>query len=88
MSSRTSCRSAAAIVCSSRWSSAQIARDAERVVDELLARSAGLPGVSALGGLECAPEQVLVDVRVVRLDLGDQLFDEVFAMPLRVEDSS
>ena len=62
-------------------------RDAERVVDELLARAARLPRVRALGELERAAEQLLVDVRVVRLDLGDQLLDEVFAMPFRVEDS-
>ena len=49
--------------------------DTERVVDELLARPAGLPGMRALGELERATEQLLVDVRVVRLDLGDQLLD-------------
>jgi hypothetical protein len=43
--------------------------------------------VRALGGLESAPEEVLVDVGVVRLDFGDQLLDEVFAMPLRVENT-
>ena len=48
---------------------------------------AGLSGVRALGELECPPEKLLVDVRVVRLDLGDQLLDEVFAMPFRVEDT-
>ena len=63
------------------------ARDAERVVDELLAGAARLPLVRALGDLERAPEEVLVDVRVVRLDLGDQLLDEVFVMPLGVEDA-
>ena len=31
--------------------------------------------------------ELLVDVRVVRLDLGDQLLDEVFAMPSLVENS-
>ena len=62
-------------------------RDAERVVDELLARAARLAGVRALGDLERAAEQLLVDVRVVRLDLGDQLLDQVFAMPFRVEDT-
>ena len=62
-------------------------RDTERMVDELLAGAARLAGVRALGELERAAEQLLVDVRVVRLDLGDQLLDEVFAMPLRVEDT-
>ena len=59
----------------------------ERVMDELLARPAGLPGMCALGELECATEKLLVDVRVVRLDLGNQLLDEVFAMPFFVEDT-
>ena len=63
------------------------ARDAERVMDELLAGAACLARVRALGELERPPEQLLVDVRVVRLDLGDQLLDEVFVMPLRVEDT-
>ena len=63
------------------------ARDAERVVDELLARAARLACVRALGELERPPQELLVDVRVVRLDLGDQLLDQVFAMPLGVEDT-
>ena len=63
------------------------ARDTERMVDELLAGSARLTRVRALGELERPAEQLLVDVRVVRLDLGDQLLDQVFAMPLRVEDT-
>ena len=63
------------------------ARDAERVMDELLARTARLARVCALCVLERAAEKLLVDVRVVRLDLGDELLDEVFAMPSRVEDS-
>ena len=87
MSSTTSCRSAAAIVCSSRRSSAQIAGDAEGVVDELLAGSPRLARVRALGELERAPEQVLVDLRVVRLDLGYQLLDEVFVVPFCVENA-
>ena len=63
------------------------ARDAERMVDELLARSPRLAGVRTLRELERPPEELLVDVRVVRLDLGDQLLDQVFAMPLGVEDT-
>ena len=62
-------------------------RDAERMVDELLARTARLARVGALRVLEGPAQELLVDVRVVRLDLGDQLLDEVFAMPSRVEDS-
>ena len=63
------------------------ARDAERMVDELLAGSPCLARVRTLGELERPAEELLVDVRVVRLDLGDQLLDQVFAMPLRVEDT-
>ena len=63
------------------------ARDAERMVDELLSRAARLPGVRTLRELERPSQQLLVDVRVVRLDLGDQLLDQVFAMPLGVEDT-
>ena len=45
------------------------------------------PVVRALRELERATQKLLVDVRVVRLDLGDQLLDEVFAMPFCVEDT-
>ena len=62
-------------------------RDAEWVVDELLARTPGLAGVCPLCELERAPQELLVDVRVVGLDLGDQLLDQVFAMPFCVEDT-
>jgi len=60
-------------------------RDAERMVDELLARPACLARVRPLRVLERPTQKLLVDVRVVRLDLGDQLLDEVFAMPSLVE---
>ena len=63
------------------------ARDAQWMVDELLSRAARLPGVRTLGELESPSEQLLVDVRVVGLDLGNQLLDQVFAMPLGVEDT-
>ena len=56
VSSTTSWRSAAAIVCSSRWSSAQMLRDAARMVDELLAGAARLAAVAALGELERTPD--------------------------------
>ncbi len=65
VSSTTSWSSAAAIVCSSRCSSAQDLRDAERVVDELLA---GAPLLS-LVVLRCEGErrcdELGVDVRLV-----------------------
>src|SRR5262249_21710653 len=63
------------------------ARDAERMMDELLSGPPRLPLVSALGELEGAAQELLVDVGVVRLDLGDELLDQVFAMPLGVEDT-
>ena len=50
--------------------------DAERVVDEVLARAALLALVRARGEVEGAAEQLAVDVRVVALDLRDQLVDE------------
>ena len=56
-------------------------RDAPRVEDELLPRLAYLPGVGARGEVEGVREQRPVDVDLVRLDLGDQLLDEVL-MPL------
>jgi hypothetical protein len=62
-------------------------RDAEGVVDELLARAPHLALVRALGDGEGVAQKILVDVRVVALDLGDQLVDEVLVMPFRVEDA-
>ena len=52
-------------------------RDAPRVEDELLPRLAHLSGVSARREVEGPREQLPVDVDLVRLDLGDQLLDEV-----------
>ena len=86
MSSTTSWSSAAAIVCSSRWSSAQIARDAPRVVDELLAGAPNLAAMAALGELEGAPDEVAVDVRVVGLDAREQLLDEALVVLLGADD--
>ena len=63
------------------------ARDAERMVDELLAGAPRLPRVRALRDLERTPQEILVDVRVVGLDLGDQLLDEVFVLSLGVENA-
>ena len=63
------------------------AGDAERVMDEVLSRTPRLARVRTLGDLERAPEEVLVDLRVVRLDLGDELVDEVLVMPLGVENA-
>ena len=56
-------------------------RGAPRVVDELLARLAHLPGVRLRGVVERPGQELPVDVRLVRLDLGEQLVDE-FLMPL------
>ena len=52
-------------------------RRAPRVVDELLARLAHLAVVRVGGELERPRQQLAVDVGLVRLDLGDQLVDEV-----------
>ena len=52
-------------------------RGAPRVVDELLARLAHLAVVRVGGVLEGPRQELAVDVRLVRLDLGDQLVDEV-----------
>ena len=57
-------------------------RHAPRVVDELLARAAHLVGVGARGEIEGAGQQLPVGVGLVRLDLGEQLLDEVL-MPLQ-----
>ena len=55
-------------------------------MDELLSGAPCLALVRSLGEIEGAPEKVSVDLRVVRLDLGDQLVDEMLVMSLRVED--
>jgi hypothetical protein len=57
------------------------------VVDELLARAARLAAVRALGEVERPADQPPVEIRVVRLHVGDQLGDEPFVMPFRVDDS-
>ena len=59
----------------------------ERMVNELLAGAPCLSGMCALGEFERAAEKILVDARVVRLDLGDQLLDEVVMVSLCVEDA-
>ena len=51
---------------------------AERVKDERLTRAALLALVRTGCELEGAREQVAVDVRVVRRDLGEQLLEEIF----------
>ena len=86
MSSTTSCRSAAAIVCSSRSELGADPRDAPRVVDELLAGTAYLAPVPLLGDLERPADQVAIDLRVVRLDAREQLLHEVLVMALGVDD--
>ena len=53
-------------------------RDAERVVDERLTGAALLPLVCSRREVEGSREQLVVDVRVVRRDLGEQLLEEVF----------
>ncbi len=63
------------------------AGDAERVMDELLARPSHLPVVGPLGRLERSSQEVPVDIGVVRADLGDQLFDQVFVTSFGVEDA-
>ena len=52
-------------------------RGAPRVVDELLARAAQLAVVCVRGEVERARQQLPVGVRLVRLDLGQQLLDEI-----------
>ncbi len=52
-----------------------------RMVDELLSRGARLPRVRMRGEVECPGEQLAVGVRLVGLDLGDQLLDKIL-MPL------
>ena len=62
------------------------ARDAPRVVDELLARPALLAGMGLGGEPERAGQQLPVDVRVVRGDLGEQLVDEMLMRFLSLDD--
>ena len=59
---------------------------AERMVDERLAGAPHLTAVGALGLVERAADQLLVDARVVGLDARDQLVDEVVLMTLRIDD--
>jgi hypothetical protein len=47
------------------------------VIDELLARPAQLPVVRPRGEVERARDELAVGVRLVPLDFGDQLVDEV-----------
>ena len=61
--------------------------DAERMVDERLAGAAHLAAVGALGLVEGAADQLLVDARVVGLDACDQLADEVVLMTFGIDDS-
>ena len=60
--------------------------DAERMVDERLAGAPHLAAVGALGLVEGAADQLLVDARVVGLDARDQLTDEVVLMTFRIDD--
>ena len=55
-------------------------RDAERVVDEVLAGAALLAFVRARGEAERRGDQLAVDLGLVALDLGDQLLDEVLML--------
>jgi hypothetical protein len=43
--------------------------------------------VGTFGELERAADEVAVEVRVVRLDLGDQLLDEVLMVTPGIEDT-
>ncbi len=52
-------------------------RDAPRVIDELLSRLAQLSGMGLRGVIERPGQELPVDVRLVRLDLGEQLVDEI-----------
>ncbi len=59
--------------------------DTQRVMDELFSGPTGLARVSSFSEVERAAQEVSVDLRVVRLDLGDQLIDEVVVMSPFVE---
>ena len=61
--------------------------DPERMVDELPARAPRLPLACPFRDHERVPQEVAVDLRVVRTDLGNQLLDEVFVMPLGIENT-
>ena len=87
MSSTTSWRSAAAIVWSSSCSSAQIFADAHGWWMNGSPERRTWPVVRGRRELEGAGDQLLVDVGVVRLDVRDQLVDEVLVVPLNVNDS-
>jgi hypothetical protein len=50
---------------------------ADRVVDEILAGAALLPLVRLLGEEEGAAQQIAIDVRLVGLDVREQLFEQV-----------
>src|SRR5262249_61205717 len=52
-------------------------RGAPRVVDELLPGAPELPVVRGRGEVERPPQELLVRVGLVRLDLGQQLLDEI-----------
>ena len=52
-------------------------RGADRVVDEVLARAPLLPLVRPLRVAEGPPQQVAVDVRLVRLDAREELFQQI-----------
>ena len=62
------------------------ARDAPRVVDEILPGAAHLPPVAALRDGERTPDEVAVDVRVVGLDPGEKLLHEALVVLLRGDD--
>ena len=57
-------------------------RGAPRVMDEVVARAAHLSPVGTLCERERPAEQVTVDVGLVRLDVRDQLLDEVLMLTL------
>ena len=61
-------------------------RGAPRVPDEVLTGAAALPIVSPFCERECPAQQVLVDVRLVRGDVSDQLLDEVLVPFLGLDD--
>ena len=58
----------------------------ERMVDKRLARSPHLAPVGPQCLVVGAPDQLLVDTRVVGLDARDQLCDEVVLMPFCIDD--
>ncbi len=56
------------------------------MVDEVLAGAPCLAAVPLLRGGERAADEVAVDVRVVRLDAGEQLLDEALVVLLGADD--